>query len=334
MDNQEIARFQPHPLFWGGHLQTVLATFLRTAMHGRWPTTQHRVELSDGDRLVLHDDAAEGWTPGDPVALLIHGLCGSAESSYMRRISAKLVARSVRTFRLDLRGCGAGLGLSRLPYHGGQSDDLQATAKFIRQLAPGSPLMPVGFSLGGNILLKWLGEQSDVMPLLVTRAMAVNPPLNLEACTDHVGRVAGGFYDRHFAKLLCQQVRGTPRWHVDTPLSRSRRRPRRIIDFDELFTAPIAGYESARHYYRECSAERVLNEINVPTLILSAKDDPLIPRQTLERARRSGSVRLHIAEGGGHLGYIGKSGTDPDRHWMDWRVVEWLTSGQAQTAVA
>jgi len=334
MNNHQISRFRPHPLFWGGHLQTVLATFLRSAIHGLWSTTQHRVELPDGDRLVLHDDPAGEWSDGDPVALLIHGLCGSSESSYMQRISAKLVARGIRTFRLDLRGCGAGVGLSRLPYHGGQSDDLQATAKFIRHLAPTSPIMPVGFSLGGNILLKWLGERADAMPALVTRAMAVNPPLNLEACTDHVGRVAGGIYDRHFARLLCQQVRQTPHWDVDTPLSRSRRRPRRIIDFDELFTAPIAGYESARHYYRECSAERVLSEINVPTLILSAKDDPLIPRQTLECARRSDSVRLHIAEGGGHLGYIGTSGSDPDRHWMDWRVVEWLTSSPESAAVA
>src|SRR5690606_32913220 len=155
--------------------------------------------------------------------------------------------------------------LSRLPYHGGQSDDLQATAEFIRGLAPQSLIMPVGFSPGGTIVLKWLGEQAANIPQLVSRAMAINPPLNLAACTHPVRIVAGGFYDRHFARLLFRHVAQPPPWHRDTPLSRTRRRPRRIIEFDELFTAPVAGYESARHYYRECSAEPVLPAINVPT---------------------------------------------------------------------
>jgi predicted alpha/beta-fold hydrolase len=252
----------------------------------------------------------------------------------MQRISAKLTARGIRTFRLDLRGCGAGVGLSRLPYHAGQSDDIQVTAEFIRHLVPGSSLMTVGFSLGGNILLKWLGEQAETMPSLVSRAMAVNPPLNLEACTDHVRVVARGVYDRHFARLLCLQAQGTPHWHDDTPLSRSPRQPRRIIDFDELFTAPLAGYDNAREYYRACSAEPVIPQINVPTLILSAKDDPLIPSHTLERLNRPPCVKLHIAEGGGHLGYIGRSGHDPDRHWMDWRVIDWLTQDQQQESAA
>ena len=194
--------------------------------------------------------------------------------------------------------------------------------------------MTVGFSLGGNIMLKWLGERANQTPMPVGRAMAVNPPLNLEACTDHVRVVARGVYDRHFARLLCLQAKGTPHWHDDTPLSRSPRQPRRIIDFDELFTAPLAGYESAREYYRACSAEPLIPQINVPTLILSAKDDPLIPVETLERLNRPACVKLHIAEGGGHLGYISTGGADPDRHWMDWRVVDWLTQDQPLEAVA
>jgi uncharacterized protein len=333
MNNVEIRPFRPRLFAWGGHAQTMLAALFKTAV-GLRETTQHRVILPDGDQLALHDDQADGWQTGDPVALLVHGLCGSAESAYMQRITAKLTARGTRTFRLDLRGCGAGVGLSRLPYHGGQSDDLQATAEFIRRLAPASSIMPVGFSLGGNIVLKWLGERADIIPALVSRAMAINPPLNLEACTDHVRVVAGGFYDRHFARLLFQHVARTPQWHRDTPLSRTPRRPRRIIDFDELFTAPIAGYDSARQYYRACSAEPLLPSINVPTLILSAQDDPLIPRHVLERAQRSEHVSLHIAEGGGHLGYLGARGHDPDRYWMDWRVVDWLTSRELSLAVA
>lgn len=334
MNNVDIIPFRPRLFMWGGHTQTLLGAFVRSVVNGIRKTTQHRVDLPEGDQLVLHDDASADWQPGDPVALLVHGMCGSSESSYMQRISAKLTERGIRTFRLDLRGCGAGMGLSRLPYHGGQSDDLQVTAELIQQLAPGSEIMATGFSLGGNILLKWLGERADIMPQQVSRAMAVNPPLNLEACTDHVRMVAGGLYDRHFARLLCRQAQGFPHSHKQAPLSQMPRRPRRIIDFDDSFTAPIAGYASAREYYRASSAEPVIPKINVPTLILSAKDDPLIPRQVLERINRPDCVSLHIAEGGGHLGYIGAGGDDPDRHWMDWRVIDWLTAEQSVAAVA
>ena len=331
MDSVDIAPFRPHLIFRGGHSQTMLAAIVAGSRSGPLTTTEHHVTLPDGDRLVLHDDAAELWQPGDPVVLLVHGMCGSSESSYMQRISRKLTARGRRTFRLNLRGCGAGSGLARLPYHAGRSDDLQATAELIRLLAPGSPVSAVGFSLGGNIVLKWLGEQVEA-EVPVTRAMAVNPPVNLEACTEHVRLASGGLYDRHFARLLFRHVRSTPHWRGKTALCQARRRPRRIIDFDELFTAPLAGYRSAQHYYRACSAAPLISQIKVPTLVLSAKNDPLIPSHVLESMDPSDYVTVHIAEGGGHLGYIGRSGNDPDCHWMDWRVIDWLSACESSAA--
>ena len=123
-------------------------------------------------------------------------------------------------------------------------------------------------------------------------------------------------------------------WSGHRHAGRAARRPRRIIDFDELFTAPVGGFDSARQYYRACTAEPVIPRINVPTLILSAKNDPLIPPNTLEQLTRPGCVKLHIAEGGGHLGYISRNGTDPDRYWMDWRVIDWLTANERAIAVA
>jgi uncharacterized protein len=328
-----IAPFRPYPFLWSGHSQTLAGAFVRRPAF-RLSTQPHTVELSDGDRLILHDDASDTWSPGDPVALLVHGMCGSSSSSYMQRIAMRLTARGIRTFRLDLRGCGAGAGLSRLPYHAGRSDDLHDTAAFINGLAPGSPLLPVGFSLGGNILLKWLGEQSASMPYDIQQAMAVNPPLDLEACTNHVRVVARGFYDRHFARLLLRHARSTPHWHEATPLARARMLPRRITDFDELFTAPLSGYQSALAYYRDCSAAPLVEEIRVPTLILSSRNDPLIPPHILQQIRRPEWVDLHIAEGGGHLGYISRGGRDPDRYWMDWRVLERLTSRSERVLIS
>src|SRR5439155_26841643 len=103
--------------------------------------------------------------------------------------------------------------------------------------------------------------------------------------------------------------------------------PRALVEFDELFTAPAAGFESAQHYYARCSAAQFLSAIRVPTLILTARDDPMVPAAIFTRLDASPACTIHVAEGGGHLGYISRRGADPSRRRMDWRVVEWLTVG-------
>lgn len=319
--------FVPHPLLRNGHVQTLVAAWMIRRQASLPATTQHRLLLSDGDQLVLHDDGPTDWQPGDPVAVLLHGLCGSAASTYMSRIAFRLNERGHRTFRVDMRGCGTGHGLARRPYHAGRSDDLAEVIAYVGTLCPLSPLSAAGFSLGGNILLKYLGEQQGMSANSLTRAVAVNPPADLQLCTDHLSTIWGGLYDRHFARLLFQHVRETPHWHAEIPSEWTVRRPRRLIEFDERFTAPRAGFASAADYYHRCSAARVIEQIDVPTLVLSSRDDPLVPVSILEDLDWPASVRLLISHGGGHLGYISRApGNDPDRNWMDWRVVNWLTA--------
>ncbi len=321
------APFEPHPLLRNGHMQTIAAAWLPGATNDGMSATQHIVELPDGDQLVIHDDEPEAWSPDDPVTVLLHGLCGSSVSSYMSRIARKLNARGQRTFRVNLRGCGDGLGLARMPYHAGRSEDLAAVVEYVCSLCPQASLSTVGFSLGGNIVLKWLGEAATTMPANVDRAVAVNPPADLQRCTESLATPWGSFYDRHFAKLLHQQALETLRWHDYIPEEWSSRRPKRVLEFDELVTAPVAGYASAADYYQRCSAARVIGDIRVPTLILTSRNDPLVPIDTIEGLTLPDSVHLHVAPSGGHLGYISRGGgNDPDRHWMDWRVIDWLTS--------
>ncbi len=309
-------------------MQTLAAAWLPGTTINGTSATQHLVELPDGDQLVVHDDQPGEWSHADPVTVMLHGLCGSSVSSYMTRIAGKLNARGHRTFRVNLRGCGDGLGLAERPYHAGRSEDLAAVIADVQALCPQSRISTVGFSLGGNIVLKWLGETAANMPANVDRAVAVNPPADLQRCTDSLATPWGSFYDRHFAKLLHQQALGTPRWHGYIPEVWSSQRPKRVLEFDELVTAPVAGFTSAAEYYRLSSATRVIGDIRVPTLLLSSRNDPLVPIDTLEGLPLPESVHLHIAPSGGHLGYIGRrGGTDPDRHWMDWRVIDWLTFG-------
>ncbi len=323
----EVVPFEPHPLLRNGHLQTLAAAWLTGTNTEGLSGSQHIVRLSDGDQLAIHDNEPESWTPTDPVTVLLHGLCGSSTSNYMCRIAGKLNDRGQRTFRINLRGCGDGQGMARRPYHAGRSDDLAAVVESVRSLCPQAPISVVGFSLGGNILLKWLGEAATSLPDNLTRAVAVNPPADLQVCTNSLATLWGGFYDRHFAKLLHQHALETPHWHGYLPEDWSSRRPKRVLEFDEKLTAPVAGFASASDYYHQCSATRVIGDIRVPTLILTSRNDPLVPVSVLETLPLPESVQLHVAPSGGHLGYIGRGrGVDPDRYWMDWRVIDWLTS--------
>lgn len=317
--------FIPHPLLTGGHLQT-LAGFLWPQSRGLRPESavQHRVPLDDGDQLVLHDGCPGSWRPGDRTALLIHGLAGCHSSPYMRRIAHKLCERGVRTFRLDLRGCGAGAGLARLPYHSGRSADAAAAVEKIGALCPGSPTALVGFSLGGNITLKLLGESAGKLPAHLDRAVAVCPPVNLRACVDSLRFGLARWYDRHFVRLLMHDLACRRRLLPDAPALDRGVRPRGIREFDDAFTAPVSGFETAANYYKQCSAAQFVAQIEVPTLILAAADDPLIPAAIFADLAPTASVQICLTASGGHLGYIGRRNGDPDRHWMDWRIVEWV----------
>lgn len=340
--------FLPHPLIRGGHLQTLAAVFMRQK-HPAEQALQRVVALDDGDQLVLHDDCPADWKPGDRAALLIHGLAGNHSSPYMRRIAGKLRARGLRTFRMDLRGCGAGIALARYPYHSGRSPDAAAALRAISALCPGSSLSLIGFSLGGNITLKLLGEDPKAVPSELKRAVAVCPPVDLKACVESLRRGVNRLYDRYFARLLRQQVAERQRVLPETivpagwpgspadpgaPSSDSRRTngqngtrpalsPRGVAEFDEAFTAPVCGFGTADNYYRLSSSAQFVPAIQVPTLILAAADDPLVPGVSFERLDLPADVTLQITRHGGHLGYLARHGTDPDRRWMDWRVVDW-----------
>jgi predicted alpha/beta-fold hydrolase len=133
-------------------------------------------------------------------------------------------------------------------------------------------------------------------------------------------------HGKHFTKLLCQQLRDQPRLLADSALERPSRLPRTLREFDELFTAPKSGFASADEYYTRSSASQFVPRIRVPTLILASRDDPLVPLAPFESLDLSPAVTLHIADSGGHLGYIARGGIDPDRRWMDWRVVDWMTA--------
>ncbi len=331
MSSYVFTSFRAHPLLRGGHAQTLAGVYLP------WPALayqarQHRVTLADGDQLVLHDDCPPDWQPGDRTALLIHGLAGCHTSGYMQRIAHKLSARGVRAFRMDLRGCGAGAGLARLPYHSGRSEDAAAALEAIAGLAPSSPTTLVGFSLGANITLKLLGELGQRACGNLDSAMAVCPPVDLAACSRQISRLTNRPYDRYFVTLLTRQIAAATAMLPDLAAVSPPPRPRTLWEFDNEFTAVVCGFGTADAYYREASSAQYMPDIEIPTLVLASRDDPMIPPQALSAVRLPPAVRVHWTERGGHLGFVGRAGADPDRRWMDWRVVDWILSQSGSSA--
>ena len=357
----------------GAHAQTLAAAY--------WPAqlpehraVARRVELDDGDVVVVHDDCPEGWPLDGRVALLAHGLGGCHRSPLLVRLAAKLNERGVRVFRWDMRGCGAGVGLAGRPYHAGCTDDLQrviasvlewCSARFMdgqlmfspnangvgagggtTSLPPVSPaptplalglsgsleairirLTLFGVSLSGNIVLKYLGESPESVPSQIVQAIAVNPPIDLAASVRTLTGRIKRMYDRHFVGSLTRHLVERQRLRPDAPMPSVSKQPRTLYEFDDWYTAPMSGFPDADTYYARCSAAQFVPHIETPTTIITSCNDPMVPVEMFspERVQCSQSVRLTIASGGGHVGYIARPGLDPDVHWLDWRVVELVT---------
>lgn len=316
--------FVPHPWLRGPHRQTVAAAYLTSRPPYR--ARHFHVDLADGDRLVVHLDAPQIAVPSRRCVLLVHGLAGCHGSPYMSRIASKLASAGYAAFRLDLRGCGAGMSLARHSVHAGRIDDLEAALGLVERQSDGAPLSLVGFSLGASITLKLLGSLAHTLPRRLDSAIAVAPPLDLAECCRNLRNGWNWIYDRSFLRNLgryLKQRRATvPELH-DVDWSHP---PRSLYDFDATFTAPLGGFRDVDDYYARSSSLPDLANIRVPTRILFAEDDPLIPANVYRRATYSSVTQVFATREGGHLGFLGKgqSARDDDWHWMDWRVLDWV----------
>jgi predicted alpha/beta-fold hydrolase len=244
----------------------------------------------------------------------------------MCRLGERMVNAGNRVFRMDMRGCGAGLEVARKPTHCGCSDDVGAAVRYITNHSPVSPIFVVGFSLGGALALKLLAEIGDEPLGNLNRVLAVCPPLDLFAVEKQFDTPLGRPYDRFFVRLIWRQV--LARWDrfpdiapMDTP-----QRPRRLKHIDEMVIAPAAGYTSADEYYAATQVGPSLASIRQPATIIAAEDDPIVPIASLYEYERSECVEPIVVKGGGHLGFIASSNGDPDYRWLDWRILEWVQS--------
>jgi predicted alpha/beta-fold hydrolase len=314
--------FRPLPLLRNPHVQTVLGALV-PGPDCPFPDRRCVVRLADGDCLALHNNTPPGWKAGDPLALLVHGLSGSHASPHIRRLTSLLLARRVRVVRMDQRGAGAGVSLARGVYHAGRSDDVRAALGEMHSWSPTSPLLVIGLSLGGALVLRLAGEAVDRPVPGLARVVAVSPPIDLPSCSDLLSLPQNRIYDQNFVRDLLIEARQRQRFFPDLPPLRLPRRRLTMRLFDDLYTAPRSGFADALDYYRSASCAALVPNIQIPALILTARDDPFIAVGPFEELKVPSNIMVRIVNHGGHLGFLGWDGRGGIR-WADRCAVEWI----------
>lgn len=303
------------PAWWlrNPHLQTIYAKF---AGGKREVYTRKEIfELSDGDFLDCR------WAGGDvgPIVIILHGLEGSVESHYAKGMLQAAQQRGWRAVVVHFRSCGE--NLNRLPrgYHSGDTSDVQEFITALKAKEPHTPMMAIGYSMGGNVLLKWLGETRGTSPLMA--AVAVSVPFELHVASDRIRKGISSQYQKYFLKPLREKLLCKIAQHQLQIDPSSVMAVQSIYDFDDSFTAPLHGFKSAMDYYLQSSSRYFMNSIQVPTLVIHAKDDPFMsPALIPSRDEVSPYVKLEIYEQGGHVGFV--SGWNPfnPQYWLEQRI--------------
>jgi predicted alpha/beta-fold hydrolase len=319
---RRVPSFRPVRVLRGGHMQTIAAMFWPSGPEA-CPSEHQLVALPDGDKLVCVVSTPPAWRPEHRTVVLVHGLCGCYGSPYMRRIAGKVYRSGLRAVRVNLRGCGSGAGLARWPYHSGRSDDVREVVRWIGISTPESPVTLVGFSLGGNIVLKMAGEDGEQPSGGLDSVVSVSPPIDLIQCSKLIEQPQNGIYDRYFVRRLLCDVRERQQHFPDLPpLDLPGRLTLRI--FDDVYTAPRSGFRDAYDYYRRASSAPLVPRITVPTLLLTARDDPFIAATPFELLPDQPHIERCITDHGGHLGFLGSTGVRLNYRWMDAFVLDWI----------
>ena len=310
----------------GAHLQTIVPALL--ARRAVVDYERERWDTPDGDTIDVDRVGTGGAST--PLLIVFHGLEGSARSRYVRGLMAAATTRGWSGLVPHFRGCGG--TANRLPrfYHSGDSAEVdwivrRLAAERAAVVPKPAPLLVVGISLGGNMVLKWLGEQGGDARGLVTAAAAISAPMDLSASGASLGRGFNRVYAQMFLRTLKAKSRAKLVQHADLFDRASMEAARTLHAFDDVVTAPLHGYRDADDYWLRASSKPLLRRIEVPTLVLNARNDPFLPAEALPRdGEVSASVTLDFPAFGGHVGFLhaGPGGAQ----WMPRRVARFLSA--------
>ncbi len=333
---------QPPGLLAGGHRQTLWRKFVaKPVLHRQ----RRRIELDDGDFLDLDwhwpdamQSAAAAHSVAGTLVLLVHGLAGSSESPYILNMQQSLARIGMPSAALNLRSCSGEPNRLAKSYYSGCSEDVE---QVVEQLVHGENdverLVVAGYSLGANVLVKWLAETrfSD----RVVCGVSVSNPLRLDVCCASMDQGLPFWYGRYFLQQLCRdlevkrrlfQRKGDSDGLAQLSALGDWRQARTLWEFDDRVTAPMHGFDSARDYYQRCSSQQFIAGVKVPLLILHAADDPIIPPGVLPaKDEVPTNVQVRLSASGGHVGFIDRRQKD----WLEQQLIAFITLAQDSALV-
>jgi predicted alpha/beta-fold hydrolase len=316
-------RFKPFkPAWWlpNGHLQTIWPALFRRKIKNL-PLERERLELPDGDFIDLD------WMNRNhhgPLVLILHGLEGSIDSHYAKSLLLTISQLGWRGVFMHFRGCSGEPNRLAKAYHSGETADVNYVTNLLFKREPKTHLAVIGFSLGGNVLLKWLGETGKQNPSKA--AIAISVPFELHKAAARVQLGFSKFYQWYFikclSKSLARKIKLMPA-AIDTSLLDQINT---MYELDDKFTAPLHGFSGVDEYYTVSSSRQYLSFIDVPTLIVHAKDDPLIAEDSIPKPDElPPHVKLEVSDAGGHIGFV--SGIYPwkPEYWLEQRIIAFLS---------
>jgi hypothetical protein len=313
--------FRPHSLLVGGHRQTLLGRFVRRSLRWSAPAEDLIAEAGDNVRLL----ARATWQPDPqrPALVLLHGLGGSSESTYVISLGRLALELGWSVVRMNMRGSGDGERVCPLLYNAGLDGDLLAVIESVAQRA--ERVAVAGFSLGANIVALAVGRGAARLPAGFLGAVTISPPLELSACAGALEAPVNRFYQRYYVDKLQNDYRRRQRLRPDLFAAGREAGIRSVREFDERITAPHGGFRDAAEYYARSSAGPWLARVERPLLVLAAADDPMIPIASVTRWPLLPAVTLQVTNTGGHVGFLAPSRA-PGRFWAADRAMAFLES--------
>ena len=315
--------FKPPFRLKNRHVQTLYAPLLRKQ---RTPKVEiERFNLSDGDFVEAYWHKNKP-TDTRPIVILFHGLAGSFNSPYIKGIMKALYKKGFASVLMHFRGCSGKANLLPRSYHSGDTADAKAWIEYLSLNYKNSDLYAIGYSIGGNMLLKLLGEEQEKS--LLQSAVSVSAPMDLDITAKRINQGFSKRYQKHLLDPLKETLLEKYRtFDMEKILNKSRediQNIKTIEEFDELYTAPINGFGTARNYYKQCSAKQFLKHIQIPTLIIHALDDPFMTPAILPtKEELSKHITMSISKHGGHVGFVNGTLLKPN-YWLEEHIVEYL----------
>jgi predicted alpha/beta-fold hydrolase len=320
----QYSRYQPPFYMFNGHLQTIVPSLWRSVPEVRYQ--RERVETDDGDFLDLDwSRAVNGQTAGT-LAIVSHGLEGDAGRPYVRGMVRALNRAGFDALAWNYRSCSGEMNRLLRSYHLGDTDDLDFVVRYALGVGHYERVFLTGFSAGGNVTLKYLGEKADRVPAQVQRAAVFSVPTDLKSSSQQIARPENRVYLNRFLKSLRAKMRIKAELLPGQVDIENLEQLRDFVQFDDRFTAPMHGFKSADDYYEHSSSGRYLKHIRVPTLLVNAENDPFLSPSCFPREAAASSpfVFLETPREGGHVGF--PEGTPDGNYYSERRAIEFLTA--------